>query len=166
MQKDMQRQFKFPKFKKEIISCYRQIEIEKLRLLVLSCYSGDIQTVRTLLPVCKETINMTGEVSRHPCIDWCHYSPLAIACMGGNVGMVEELVKVGADVNQLYGRESTPLMTACEFGNASLIELVKNGAADNNLSDRLGNTPLIITCKEGHVSEMEDKVKVKAEQDA
>jgi ankyrin repeat protein len=166
MPEDTPSQFQCQNYKKKLISNYRskrEKNIEKFRLLVLGCYSGDLQTVRTLLPVCKETINMTGEVSKDPCIDWCHYSPLAIACMGGNVSMVAELVQEGADVNLLYGWESTPLMTACELGHVNVVEELVEKGADVDLRDRWGNVPLIIACKEGHTSVVKEMLKAKAD---
>ena len=52
-------------------------------------YSGDVQTVRVLLPyVCKEAIN-----GKHD------DTPLTAACKGGHASVVTELVKAGADVN-------------------------------------------------------------------
>jgi hypothetical protein len=60
------------------------------RLLLLGCYSGDVQTVRVLLlHVCKKASNR------------CNYmgTPLRAACKGRYVSVLEELVKAGADVN-------------------------------------------------------------------
>jgi hypothetical protein len=118
-------------------------QIEENRLLLLGIYSGDVQTVRVLLPhICKETVN--GR--RYP------DTPLTAACKGGNVSVVEELVKAGADVNLQDDDGNTPLIAACEGGHVSVVtELVKAGA-DVNLQDDDGNTPLIAACEGGHVS--------------
>jgi hypothetical protein len=90
--------------KSEISTCNEhEIDISRLveecRLLLLSCYSGDVQTVRVLLPIFKGTINRERQICRD--IGWYEYlySPLTVACWRGHVSVVEELVKAGADVN-------------------------------------------------------------------
>ncbi|XP_056001178.1 uncharacterized protein LOC125656335 [Ostrea edulis] len=145
-----------------IYTCNKQeseinILIEERRLLVLSCYSGDVQTVRVLLPVCRKAINGIGQVSED--IDRCHDTPLTTACEEGHVSIVDELVKAGADVNLRDIWENTPLIAACKRGHVSIVdELVKAGA-DVNLQGKGGNTPLTAACERGHVSIVDELVK-------
>ncbi|XP_055998778.1 uncharacterized protein LOC125653998 isoform X1 [Ostrea edulis] len=135
--------------------------VEEHRLLVLSCYSGDIQTVRVLLPVCRKAINGIGQVSED--IDCCHDTPLTAACVGGHVSIMEELVKAGADVNLQDRRGNTPLIAACKGGHVSIVEELVKAGADVNLQNDYGNTPLIAACKGGHVSVVEELVKAGAD---
>ncbi|XP_056005263.1 uncharacterized protein LOC130050161 [Ostrea edulis] len=72
--------------------------VEECRLLLLSCYSGDVHTVRVMLPVCKKTINGIGQQVIKGTY-WCNYSPLAVARRERHASIIEELVKAGADVN-------------------------------------------------------------------
>ncbi|XP_056005262.1 uncharacterized protein LOC130050160 [Ostrea edulis] len=138
--------------------------VEECRLLVLSCYSGDVQTVRVLLPVCKKTINGIGQqVSKG--IYWCNYSPLTAACGEGHASIMEELVKAGADVSLQDRWENTPLVVACEGGHDSVVkELVKAGA-DVNIKTTIikKNTPLIAACYRGDVSVVKELVKAGAD---
>ncbi|XP_056016411.1 uncharacterized protein LOC125675984 [Ostrea edulis] len=133
---------------------------EKCRLLVLSCYSGDVQSVRLLLPICKKSINGINLISK----DMVGFlsSPLSAACYSGQVSVVEKLVKAGADVNLQNRWGDTSLTAACEEGHVSVVkELVKAGAGVN-LQNRLGDTPLRATCEKGHVSVVEELVKAGA----
>ncbi|XP_056005124.1 uncharacterized protein LOC130050130 isoform X2 [Ostrea edulis] len=133
--------------------------VEECRLLVLSCYSGNVQTVRVLLPICKKTINGIDKISKG--IQWSCL-PLNAACKGGHVSVVKELVKVGADVNLQDREGNTPLTAACYRGHLCVVkELVKAGA-DVNLQDYFGNTPLIAACDGGHVSVVKELLKAGA----
>ncbi|XP_056016838.1 uncharacterized protein LOC125656331 [Ostrea edulis] len=148
--------------KSGIDTCIRQENennrlIEKYRLLLLSCYSGDVQSVRLLLPVCKKAID--GSKDR----PWFIYSPLGAACNAGHVSVVKELVKAGADVNLEHDFGITPLIAACEGGHVSVLEELMKAGADINQQNRLGDTPLIAACEGGHVSVVEELVKVTAD---
>ncbi|XP_056006706.1 uncharacterized protein LOC125658404 [Ostrea edulis] len=147
----------------------RESEINRLvkecRLLVLSCYSGDVQTVRVLLPVCKKAINGIGKVSKS--LLW-YCSPLTAACEGGHLCIVKELLEAGADVklqtNNIL-KNNTPLTTACERGHVSVVKELVKAAADVNLQGNYRNTPLIAAsaCKRGHVSVVKELVKAGAD---
>ncbi|XP_056001832.1 uncharacterized protein LOC130046588 [Ostrea edulis] len=149
----------------EIYTCNEQESeinrlVEQCRLLALSCYSGDVQTVRVLLPICNKAITGIGQVSED--IQW--YSPLNAACEIGHVSIVDELVKVGADVNlqDIWG--DTPLIAACEGGHVGVVEELVKVGADVNVKGRWGNnTPLLTACKGGHVSIVEELVKAGAD---
>jgi hypothetical protein len=66
--------------------------------------------------------------------------------------VVEELVKVGADVNLQGVWGNTPLIAACKGGHVSVVkELVKAGA-DVNLQDDDRDTPLITAVRECSLS--------------
>ncbi|XP_056008710.1 uncharacterized protein LOC125661395 isoform X2 [Ostrea edulis] len=132
---------------------------EECRLLVLSCYSGDIQIFRVLLPFCKKAITGIGLYSED--IHWSHL-PLSAACNGGHIAIVKELVKLGADVNLQDGHLNTPLIAACEGGHISIVkELVKLGT-DVNPQNRV-DTPLIAACRGGHITIVKELVKLGAD---
>ncbi|XP_056001108.1 uncharacterized protein LOC130048432 isoform X2 [Ostrea edulis] len=156
---------------------------EACRLLLLSCYSGDVQIVRILLPDCKKTINGIGRISEDTC--WSCHSPLTVASEGGHESIVKELLKAGADVNIQNIDGDTPLIAACRRGHFSIVEDLVNAGADVNLKGRrwitreiadfrhfiiveklqyiYGNTPLIAACKGGHVNIVEKMVKAGAD---
>ncbi|XP_055998105.1 uncharacterized protein LOC125683237 isoform X2 [Ostrea edulis] len=134
--------------------------VEECRLLVLSCYSDDIQIFRVLLPFCKKAVSGIGLCSGG--IVWSSV-PLTSACKGGHISIVKELVKLGADVNlqKIWG--STPLIAACNRGHISIVKELTKAGADVNLQDRWEDTPLIAACQGGHVSTVEELVKLGAD---
>ncbi|XP_056001314.1 uncharacterized protein LOC125653620 isoform X2 [Ostrea edulis] len=137
---------------------------EKLRLLLLSCYSGDVQTVRVLLPVCKTAINEKGRII--DCIHMTKYigsSPLTAACEEGHLAIVEELVKAGADVNLQYRQGNIPLIPACKGGHVIMVKALLKAGAYINVKDNEGNTPLIAACDGEHVSVVKELVKAGAD---
>ncbi|XP_048740970.2 ankyrin-2-like [Ostrea edulis] len=135
--------------------------VEQCRLLLLSCYSGDVQTVRVLLPLCKKAINGIGGICRG--IYWNRDTPLTTACYRGHVSIVKELVKEGAGVNLQDIKGNTALISACKGGHVSIVEELVKAGADVNLLGKYSNTPLIAACKEGHVSIVEELVKAGAD---
>ncbi|XP_056001101.1 uncharacterized protein LOC125653288 isoform X2 [Ostrea edulis] len=134
---------------------------EACRLLLLSCYSGDVQTVRILLPDCKKTINGIGRISEDTC--WSRHSPLTAACEGGHESIVNELLKAGADVNLHSGRGNTRRIAARGMGYVSIAGNLVKSSEDVNQHDIYGNTPLMAACKGGHVSIVEELVKAGAD---
>ncbi|XP_056016410.1 uncharacterized protein LOC130046632 [Ostrea edulis] len=137
--------------------------IEECRLLLLSCYSGDVQAVRLLLPVCKKAIDGIDQISEYT--PWPIHTPLGAACDAGHVCVVEELVKAGADVNleSSWTCGDTPLIAACNRGHVSVVEKLVNAGADVNIQNEWGFAPLITACYEGHVSVVEMLVKAGAD---
>jgi ankyrin repeat protein len=125
---------------KNMIFNRRQMKVEKLRLLLLSCYSGDVQTVRILLPMCKNAVNGTSQINRG--IDWSHFSPLTAACDRGYINIVKELVKAGANVNVKDDEGNTALIIACEGGHMSVVEELLKAGADFKLRGLWRDTPL------------------------
>jgi hypothetical protein len=59
--------------------------------------------------------------------------------------VVQELVKVGADVNLQSNDGYTPLIAACKRGHVSVIQELVNVGADVNLQSNDGYTPLSLT---------------------
>lgn len=76
-------------------------------------------------------------------------TPLIMACQRGQLRVVEELMKSGADVN-LAGKE-TPLTAACLNGNLDIVEILLAAKADINLGNEEKKTPLEIARERGHL---------------
>lgn len=85
-------------------------------------------------------------------------TPLHIACMGNDRGMIERLLDCkGVDVNAVDKKGRTPLHTLLEYGagsvsvdadaNVELCRLLLSRGASLDALDNDGNTPLHMTCK-------------------
>lgn len=78
-------------------------------------------------------------------------TPLMNASAMGNVEVVRELLKSGADVNQFGPRHSTALMFASGAGHLDVVkELVENGA-DLNLTEDGGWNALRFAEEDGEM---------------
>lgn len=75
-------------------------------------------------------LNTISKVSNLNFFNEDGYSPILLAAQNGNLNIIKEFVKKGADINQVLGRNyTTPLIKAIKFGNdESAIYLVENGA--------------------------------------
>ncbi|XP_062569496.1 uncharacterized protein LOC134231547 [Saccostrea cucullata] len=115
---------------------------EEYLLILLGCYSGDLETVKILLRyINNDTLNMV------------YSSSFRGACQGGHVRMDKELLK------RAYGTfDITPLMAACGCGYKSVVkELIK---AKANVNKNVGiHTPLSLACRKGHASIVQDLIK-------
>ncbi len=69
---------------------------------------------------------------------------LFAAVRGGDVELVEKLLKSGADVNVVNEELETPLHLAAGGGHLGLVELLIKHGADVNAQDSEGRTPLCI----------------------
>jgi len=101
--------------------------------LVGSILAGDLATVRRAL--------VAGSSPTAP-DPQSGVTPLALAAMAGDVGIVTTLLDAGAasDVRNRDG--STPLHAAAFLGQADVVELLLVRGADPVPRDRLGKTPL------------------------
>jgi len=87
---------------------------------------------------------------------------LVIACREGNIEVVRDLLKKGADPNatdipknpfslSLLIQESTPLIEACKNGHIEIVSLLlENGADPQKTTDFTDNTPIIFACKNNY----------------
>ncbi len=82
---------------------------------------GDLEMVQILLLF---LANKVDEYVLNPA--------LSNAAWGGNVAVVQVLLKAGADVNTLDPGSETPLMTAARTGNLDLVKLLVEAGADPN----------------------------------
>ncbi|XP_062617403.1 uncharacterized protein LOC134279078 [Saccostrea cucullata] len=130
--------------------------IEQTRLLVLACYSGDVDTVKTILP------HMDRESIDSICLSNIH-TPLIVACQSGVVQVVEELINAGAHVEQQDLQGNTPLVTACKCGHEDVMEKLLSVGADINHPDGRGRRPLVVACQDGHLMMVKKLVNLNAD---
>ncbi|XP_062568353.1 uncharacterized protein LOC134230535 [Saccostrea cucullata] len=133
---------------------------EQYRLLVLSCYSGDLEIVRRILKYFNRSINSRALTN----INYEHFiydTPLTIACMEGHINVVKELIEEGADINH-QGEYNTPLTAACEGGHISVVKELIQAGADINLRGEF-NTPLVTACECGHKSIVTELIEMGAD---
>lgn len=96
---------------------------EHCRLLCIGCFSGDLTTVQILLKhINKQAINFNeNEILQ---LTWTNISlrnvPLVISSKLGHLSIVNELLKMGANVNKDDGC-NTPLTAACKSGHLSVV---------------------------------------------
>ncbi|XP_062613364.1 uncharacterized protein LOC134275141, partial [Saccostrea cucullata] len=133
---------------------------EQKRLLQLSCYNGDIETVRIFIKNMKRnTIYMT-----FPDLDFESVlgdEALTVACERGHLSVVKELVEVGADVNP-QGDYNKPLTVACEGGHTNLVKELIEAGADINPKGNY-DTPLIAACEGGYMSVVKELIEAGAD---
>ena len=78
-------------------------------------------------------------------------TPLALACINGHAGMIEALLKAGADANERLMNGETALMMASRTGNVAAMTVLLDHGADLNAREPLhGTTPLMWAAAEGH----------------
>ncbi|XP_062579265.1 uncharacterized protein LOC134241211 [Saccostrea cucullata] len=130
--------------------------IEQTRLLVLACYSGDVETVKAILP------HMNRNSLNSICLSNAH-TPLVIACQGGFKDIVKELINAGADISQQDLHGNAPLVTACQGGNLSVMKKLVSVGVDVNQPDGRGRRPIVAACQGGHLSLVQELVKAKAD---
>ncbi|XP_062571607.1 uncharacterized protein LOC134233609 [Saccostrea cucullata] len=129
------------------------IVCERTRLLILGCYSGDLETVKILLKyIDKESLNTPLPFPNDISDAWYWDTPLTAACDSGKTPIVEELLLIGANVNQV-GKLVTPLISACQGGYLDIIEILLKFGADVNLPGAF-DIPLTSACRSGHVKVM------------
>lgn len=85
---------------------------------------------------------------------------MTAACGEGQLEIVQELIKYGADVN-LRDIYETPLLIACNNGYLSIAKVLIKAGVDVNLSNEY-ETPLIVACARGNFSIVQELVKAGA----
>lgn len=76
-------------------------------------------------------------------------TPLHIACMKGDLVVVQDLLGKGFNVNKPDINGVTPFHIACRMGNPSIIQAMRPGA-NLNLQDKAGLAPVHIACMNGN----------------
>lgn len=131
-----------------IENVYSLKKLERIRLLLLACYSGDIKTVNLLLKhVDKNSINSFLD---YPCTHlWPKRTPLTAACQKGHAAVAKVLLDFGADVNLHNNVYDSPLVVACRGGHEDAVNVLLDNRANVNLQGEQ-DTPLTAACEVGH----------------
>ncbi|XP_062618438.1 uncharacterized protein LOC134280023 [Saccostrea cucullata] len=121
---------------------------EQRRLLILSCYSGDLETFKIFI----KHVNLDKIIREH---EHSHFdeiwndTPLAAACERGEISIVKVLLEAGADVNP-QSMHKTPLTAAAESGHTNVVKELLKAGADVNPQDKY-DIPLTAACRKGHL---------------
>ena len=73
----------------------------------------------------------------------------------GNVEAVQEIVRLGANVNVQESDKWTPLMFACFRGDIQSVIFLMNNGADQTLKNKTGETALDLAVGEKHTAVVE-----------
>ncbi|XP_062618559.1 uncharacterized protein LOC134280147 [Saccostrea cucullata] len=117
----------------------KEYQREKKRLFLLSCLSGDVETLQIMLQYVSKIgalLNQGGAAE-----SWS--APLVMASKEGLLRIVEELIKVGADVNQ-QGKYDTPLTAACRGGHTLVVKMLIKSGSVVDLPNMKSETPIMI----------------------
>lgn len=77
-------------------------------------------------------------------------TPLYMACEKGHVGVVDQLIKKGANVNTSNRHTVSPLNIASQNGHTAVVKLLLENGADVNSQTEDGPSPLFIASQNGH----------------
>ncbi|XP_048741103.2 uncharacterized protein LOC125655030 [Ostrea edulis] len=123
---------------------------EQTRMLVLACYSGNKNLVRTVMEhVPNSCRNM-------------HYSlrtPLTAACEYGHLDVIETLLQAKVNVNHFDGNNDSPLLIAATVGNNFVAEILLKYGADCNKSDNHSRSPILTASRFGQDDVLETLLK-------
>ena len=119
---------------------------EQMRLLMLSCYSGDVKVVKLLLKHCDtECINGSNKAY------YIYDTPVVTASRLGHIDVVDLLIKGGADCNKSSTLGETPLCEASRAGHVDIVDMLIKYGVYCNKSGKFGTTPLCEASRAGHV---------------
>lgn len=113
--------------------------------LSIAIHRGDANRVDKLLETNKIDLEGVAGPSEHG----LGYTPLAMAALHGDVGLVRRIVERGGRVNgsTLWG--FTAIMSACRNGHVEVVEALLELGADVNAVEKSKYTPLAYACKNG-----------------
>ena len=104
-------------------------------------FNGQSEIVCLLLSTSPDMIDVTNDAGE---------TPLLIACMKGNLTIVNLLIDAGAEVNKALLNGNTPLHFAAGFGNKFIGNSLIAAQALVNVKNKNGETPLILASREGN----------------
>ena len=119
-------------------STFKQLEAPKLGTglasnLWTAVRTGDLESAVRLLNE-ESNVEQLDPVLGH--------TPLVMAALLGQTGMVDLLIRSGADVNGRTRDGNTPLHHAAFFGHAEAAELLLNSGADRDVQNNFSQTPI------------------------
>ncbi|RYG51006.1 hypothetical protein EON66_11245, partial [archaeon] len=83
-------------------------------------------------------------------VDGGSFTPLHVAAAVGNISIVNELLRAGANMEATTTVTQTPLYLACSNGHEACVRLLLDEGANKEATNKSGATPLYIACLEGH----------------
>jgi ankyrin repeat protein len=128
----------------EKIQGYKKPSEQKLQeQLLQACSIGSKERVRKL-------INNGADINGVDRLE-VFLTPLGFACASSRSDIVEELVKLGVDINK-SGRidKETPLMVACRIDNEKSVKILIEHGADVNALSILDETALMYAAQNGN----------------
>ncbi|MBP5426882.1 MAG: ankyrin repeat domain-containing protein [Clostridiales bacterium] len=107
------------------------------------CIDGDVKTLEKLIEKEKlagneDCVNEVNEKGK---------TPLILACLHGNIEVVDKLIELGADINRIERVNGwTPLYAACVCGRVDIVKRLLENGANVNKGINNGFTPLQVVC--------------------
>ena len=116
--------------------------VEGANPLQVACFEGHSNIVKRLLEN-GVSVNLSDENG---------FTPIMVACGSDkeNVGVVQLLLKNGADVNKPCNEEVYPLQLACLQGYEKIVQLLLEYKAEVNVCGGKLLSPLILACSQGN----------------
>jgi ankyrin repeat protein len=108
-----------------------------------AAYGDDLETADLLISA-GANVNVANEDSSE--------TPLLLACANGSAGMVDRLLKAGANPNAATWAGKTPLMQCARTGSLEAVKALLSRGSDANAKDqREGDTALMWAVAQKHV---------------
>ncbi|XP_046348413.2 serine/threonine-protein phosphatase 6 regulatory ankyrin repeat subunit A-like [Haliotis rufescens] len=112
-------------------------------ILHVACYGGHLDMVKHILYKYHVNLNITNQYGR---------TAVMIASRMGHLGVVDLLVRRGADVSLVNHNGDNLLHVACSGGHLEMVEyVVLRDMVDINGVEHVGMTPLMLAAKSGHI---------------
>lgn len=116
-------------------------DVDPLEGLILYCALDDLPRIAYFL----------GRLEELDVRDQQGTTPLAEACMAGNLGLVQQLLSRGANPNFAHGDGRYPIHVSCEMKRPDIAQLLLNCGADFTVASTTGITPLDIVRQQKRV---------------
>ena len=126
--------------RKLLIKDDTEIEVKKAKILANLIHehylNGDVIKAKNLLDNERFDTEIVQEISKNETI--------FVVSKLGNVEIMNELIKIGTDINQLNSEGKSPLHIACENRHIEIVEKLLENGADPNLkcTTKAKSTPL------------------------
>ncbi|XP_061190231.1 uncharacterized protein LOC133198101 [Saccostrea echinata] len=133
--------------------------VESTRLLVIGCYSGDVETVKILLEhVNENSLNRTSRYQGYIFDYWRQDTPLTAACGHGHEDVVRELINRRTDVNLQRDLLHVKFPLVTEY-TPDRLGLMKQHLILGGVDINIVLTPLVSACKGGHYEVVKELLK-------